>query len=208
MADTDTQVPETVVQQPLENINSVPKPDTAQNAAEVEAARKEAEQARMRANQLENELKKFQDQKAEAESKRLQEKEEYKTLWEQANSQLQELTSAQERQVFQQEVTKKESELISQYSEEVLDIAKTADLKLNSVDEDAVAEFKTKLDKIQSKIGSTAKIRPENRQQNTNPESLNRDQAIERLRQGDRTAATDAVETLGFIQAYNKQFER
>ena len=209
MADTETtQVPETVVQQPLENINSVPQPAPTQGNADVEAVRKEAEQAKMRANQLANELAEAQKKIAEAETAKLQEKEDYKTLWEQANNQLQEVVTTQEQQAFKAEVAKKESEVTSQYSEEVLEIAQTAGLALNGVDEESTAAFKAKLDKISEKVGSTAKNRPENRQANINPDTVSREQAIERLRQGDRTAAVDAVETLGFIQAYNKQYEQ
>ena len=208
MADTDTQVPETVVQQPLENTNSVPQLAPAQGNADVDAVRKEAEQAKMRANQLENQLAEAQRKIAEAEQAKLQEKEDYKTLWEQANAQLVEKTTAEEQAAFQAAVSKKESEVTSQYSEEVLEIAKTAGLTLTGVDEESATAFKAKLDKISEKVGSTAKNRPENRNSVVNPDTISREQAIERLRQGDRTAAVDAVETLGFIQAYNKQYEQ
>lgn len=208
MADTDTQVPETVAPQPLENINSVPQPAPEQGNAELEAIRKEAEQTKMRANQLANELAEAQKKIAQAEQAKLQEKEDYKTLWEQANAQLQEVVTTQEQQAFKQEVAKKESEVTSQYSEEVLEVAKTAGLTLTGVDEESTQEFKAKLDKISEKVGSTAKNRPENRQDHVNPDTVTRQQAIDRLRQGDRQAAVDAVETLGFIQAYNKQIQQ
>lgn len=208
MADTDTQVPETVAPQPLENINSVSPAAPEQGNAELDAIRKEAEQTKMRANQLANELAEAQKKIAEAETAKLQEKEDYKTLWEQANSRLQEQATAQEQATFKAEVAKKESEVTSQYPERVLEIAKTVGLTLDGVDEESATAFKAKLDKINDELGSSAKNRPENRGGNTDTNGVTREQAIERMRQGDRAAVNDAIETLGFVQAYNKQIQQ
>lgn len=209
MADTDTPVvPETVAPQPLENTNSVPQPAPVQGNADVEAVRKEAEQAKMRANQLQNELAEAQKKIAEAEQAKLQEKEDYKTLWEQANSQLQEVVTTQEQAAFQAEVAKKESEVTAQYSEEVLKIVKTTGVKLDGVDDAAAAAFKAKLDEIQETVGATASNRPENHSGAVVPDTARREQALERVRQGDRTAVEEAVNTLGFIQAYEKSIQQ
>ncbi len=210
MADTDApKAPETGADdKALENNVSVPPQGAPeQSNAELEAARKEAEQARMRANQLENQLAEAKRREAEAEQAKLQEKEDYKTLWEQTQSELLAIREKEEQSAVQAEITKKESEVTSQYSEEVLEIAKTAGLKLSGVDETAAADFKAKLDKISEKVGATAKPRPENHQA-PNAETLSKEQAIERLKQGDRTAVTDAVNSLGFVQAYNKAYEQ
>lgn len=208
MADTDTQVPETVAPQPLENTNSVPQPAPVQGNADVDAVRKEAEQAKMRANQLENQLAEAQKKIAEAEQAKLQEKEDYKTLWEQANSQLQEVVTTQEQAAFQAEVAKKESEVTSQYSEEVLEVAKAAGLKLSGIDDETTASFKAALDKITEKVGASASNRPENHSGAVVADTARREQALERARQGDRSAVQEAVDTLGFIQAYDKAMKQ
>lgn len=202
MADTDAQAPETVAPQPLE-ITSVPQPAPVQGNAELESERKAREQAEMERNLLRNKVSEFEKAQAQAEADRLKEKEDYKTLWEQANAQLTEKLTAEEQAAFQAEVAKKESEVTSQYSEEVLDIAKTAGLKLDGVEDDSLEAFKTKLDKISEKVGGTAKNRPENRLPGVQNDEVARAQALERARQGDKTAVQDAVETLSFIKAYN-----
>src|SRR6185437_14544568 len=63
MADTPTG--ETVTPEaPSNSTGTTTAPVTDNSSADVEAAKKEAEQARMRANQLENELKKVKDVEA------------------------------------------------------------------------------------------------------------------------------------------------
>jgi hypothetical protein len=206
MADTDAQAPETGAQnETLENksVNT----EAPQTAAEVEAAKKEAAQALMRANQLENQVKELTTKLTAKETERLQEKEDYKSLWEQSQAKLTEIVEREEQQTFQAQVSKKQEELTSEYSDEVLDIAKTAGINLSGVDEADVTAFKSKLDAINEKVAKSVKNEPENHAQ-TPQNDADRAQALERLRQGDKSAVTDAVQTLGFIKALQKQREQ
>lgn len=206
MADTDAKAPETGAQnETLENVSV--NNEAPQTSAELEAARKEAAQAAMRANQLENQVKELTSKIAANETERLQEKEDYKSLWEQSQSRLNEFVEREEKKAFQAEVSKKQEELASQYSEEVLDIAKTAGLSLNGVDDADVESFKAKLDAISEKVSKDVKNTPENHAKPIDGD-IDRAQALERLRQGDKTAVTDAVQSLGFVKAYKKATEQ
>lgn len=206
MADTDVKTPETGAEnQPLENksVNN----EAPQTSAELEAAKKAADQATMRANQLENQVKELTSKLTAVETEKLQEKEDYKSLWEQSQSKLNDIVEREEKLAFQAEVSKKQDEVTSGYSEKVLEIAKTAGVTLGGVDEDDVTAFTAKLDGIKQQVADDSVNTPENHpiSQQTDADKA---QALERLRAGDKTAVNDVVGSLGFIKAYRKQSEQ
>jgi flagellar biosynthesis GTPase FlhF len=123
--------------------------------ADVEAAKREAEQARMRANQLENELKKFRDEQEAARQKQLEEQQEYRQLYEQTESKLREMQQESEAAVKAQALSTATETLYKDYPETVVDLAKTAGLTLTDDSEAAQAALKTKLDELKSKFGTT-----------------------------------------------------
>jgi hypothetical protein len=180
MADTPIEG-ETVTPAPLENTNGQPTTPVVEKKTddgEVERLRKEAEQATMRANQLANQLKAKEDAEAAAAAKKLQEKEEYKTLYEQEKAKNEE--SAREREAEEQRkvVTETAQNVLSDYSDDVKETAKDLGLNLSEVTDEAVAEFKGKLDKIQARIGNQ-RVTPNN----PNAPSGKQDYTGEELRQ-------------------------
>lgn len=156
---------ETATQPSLENNNSQPttppvgekKPD----ASEVEALRKKAEQAEMRANQLANELEAKKAAEAAAEAKKLEEKEEYKTLYEQEKAKNEAAQQERDAEARRKAVDETADSILSDYSDNVKDAAKDLGLNLNEVTDEAVATFKEKLEKLKTRIGNQ-RVTPNN----------------------------------------------
>lgn len=119
---------------------------------EVERLRKEAEQAKMRANQLANELEERKKRDADAEEAKLKENEQFKTLYEQEAAKRKELEeqSSTERKVAQ--VKAASDELSKDYSTDVLDLATTAGLVLADTSDEAKAAYKERLDALAAKV--------------------------------------------------------
>lgn len=206
MDDTAKQA-ETAPKEALNNNGSpaeaTPKQEDA-NAAIVEQLRKEAEQAKMRANQLANELEAKKQAEEEARQKQLEEQQEYKTLYEQTQEQLREIAEAKERSEKAQEIAKEQAQLESEYSDAVLKIAETAGLKLQDTDTDAIKVFKAKLDGIQEQVGKDAKVT----QNNNNPVKVDKEDRgalLEQARQGNKQAVDQAIGTLNFVKAWKSQ---
>lgn len=195
--------PEVALNNNGEQASAAPQKDVAYEA-EVERLRKEAEQAKMRANQLSNELEAKKKAEEEARLKQLEEKEEYKALYEQTQEQLKSIAEEREQQQKQQEIESKMQEVTSQYSDAVLKVADTAGLTLTDTDEEAIASFKKKLDAIQEQVGEKAKVSPNN----NNPvkfDSNDRSSLIEKAKHGDKAAIDQAIGTLGFVKSWNSQ---
>lgn len=139
-----------------------PAPVTVNSGqADVEQARKEAEQTRLRNNQLENELKKMRDDQETARQKQLEEKEEFKTLYEQTQSRLKEIEDEKTRSDQQAAVATATQEVLKDYPANVVELAKTAGLSLTDDSEAAKASLKEKLDSFKATLG-TSPITPNN----------------------------------------------
>lgn len=163
MADT-VEPTETVVTEPLKNEAPAPTTPVVEKTtddSEVEKARKEAEQAKMEANMLRNKLAAKEKAEADAEAKRLEEQNEYKTLYEQNQAKLAEIEREKEAEEQQKAVKDATDNVLADYPDEVKAIAEDTGLNLGEVSEEAVAEFKAKLDKIQTRLGAT-KVTPNN----------------------------------------------
>lgn len=152
MADTPSGETVTPVA-PSNEPSTTAAPATDNSSADVEQAKREAEQARIRANQLENELKKLRDQQAEAERKKLEENEEWKTIAEKSQSELRELREEQDRQARQSALTAATENVFKDYPAEVVDIAKTTGLSLLDDSESARTALTEKLNTIKDKLG-------------------------------------------------------
>lgn len=146
---------ETVPAPAPSNVPSNPSvPSPVNSGVDVEQARREADTAKIRANQLENELKKMRDEQEAARQKQLEEKEEFKTLYEQTQSRLREMEDAT-TQAERTQTLKSETETIyKDYSETVVELAKTAGLSLTDDSDAAKASLKEKLDSFKSKLGN------------------------------------------------------
>ena len=203
----DTAKPaETAPKEALNNNGSPAEatPNQGAEAVNAELLRKEAEQAKMRANQLANELEAIKKAQEEAKQKQLEEQQEYKSLYEQTQSKLQEIAEEKAQSEKAQEIAKQEAQLTSEYSDAVLKIAETTGLKLTDTDEDAIKSFKTKLDALQDQIGKDAKVTPNN----NNPVKVvteDRGAYIEQAKQGNKQAMDQAIGTLGFVKAWKSQ---
>lgn len=165
---------ETATVQPLENKTSQPSGTSSSTTTftitpseiktedgEIEAARKRAEQAEMRANQLANQLKAKEDAEARAQAKELENQNKFKELYEQSQAKLEEIERQREADEQRQAVTETSQNILSDYSDEVKEAAKDLGLVLDEVADDKVAEFKGKLDKLQTRIGNQ-RVTPNN----------------------------------------------
>lgn len=206
MDDTAKQA-ETAPKEALNNNGSpaeaTPKQEDA-NAAIVEQLRKEAEQAKMRANQLANELEAKKQAEEEARQKQLEEQQEYKTLYEQTQEQLREIAEAKERNEKAQKIAEQQAQLVTQYSDAVIKVAETTGLSLTDTDEESVKSYKAKMDTLQEQVGKGAKVTSNN----NNPvkvDTEDRGAFIEQAKQGNKQAMDQAIGTLGFVKAWKSQ---
>lgn len=158
MADTDAHAPETVVDETPKNEAGTPSTPTAQPEEKktdnaVEELRKQLEQERMRANQLANQVQASKDAEAKAAQKKLEEQGEYKTLLEQANAKLEALEAERAEEVRRRELAEASANVFAEYDEDVKALAEDTGLSLTDTSEEGIANFKERLDKIQTRIG-------------------------------------------------------
>lgn len=177
------------------------------NASDLaEEHKKAAEQAQMRANQLENELKKIKEAEEARKAKELEEQNEWKTLAEQREAKLKEIEEQREAEQRQAELKSGTSEVFNEFSQEVVEIAKEAGMGLVDVTDEAKAELKAKLEKIQSRVVKDSTPTPNN--PNTASAASTAEQLIEQLRYGSRQQKQEAKNSLiGSLEAV-KQMKR
>lgn len=205
MDDTAKQA-ETAPKEALNNNGSPAEatPNKEADAVNAELLRKEAEQAKMRANQLANELDAIKKAQEEAKQKQLEEQQEYKSLYEQTQEKLRQVAEEREQSEKAQEIAKQESQLTSEYSDAVKKVAETTGLRLTDTDEDTIKAYKAKLDSLQEQVGKGAKVSSNN----NNPvkvETEDQGAYLERARKGDKKAVDQAIGTLGFVKAFKSQ---
>lgn len=175
----DTPKPgETKNQEPLEN--EAPKPATPpaeekKTDSEVESARKKAEQAEMRANQLANELKAMKEADEARKAKELESKEEFKTLYEQEKAKREEIERERETEAQRKALKKASKTILADYSDEVRATAEDLGMSLSENTDDAVAEFKAKLDKIQARVGNQ-RVTPNNPRRQSSQQEYSREE--------------------------------
>lgn len=161
----DTPNGETVVSEtPKNDAITPPTPPLEEKKTEdsqVEELRKKAEQAEMRANQLANQLKAKEDAEAAAAAKKLEEKEEYKTLFEQEKAKNEEILREREADELKKQLSESQASILNDYSDDVKALAEDAGLSLTDVTDEAVASFKGRLDKFQARLGNQV-VRPNN----------------------------------------------
>lgn len=154
MADTVDPTETVTPEAPKNNATTVATPVVnATDSAEVERLRKEAEQARMEANMLRNRLKAEEDAKAAAEAERLKKNEEYQTLYEQERAKREDIERAQAAEERKKELVEAKQRTLNDYPDEVKAIAEDTGLELSDATDEAVTEFRAKLDKLQTRLG-------------------------------------------------------
>lgn len=164
---------------PSNEPGNTPAPATDNKSADVEAAKREAEQARMRANQLANEKKELEDKLAAQERQKLEENEEYKTLAEKLQSELAEIKDTQNREATRLALNSATEGILQDYPENVREVAKTTGLGLSEDSEAAKADLKAKLDTIKSKVGGANPVGANNPAPTT-PEQVDRETLVKR----------------------------
>lgn len=202
----DTPQGETVVQEPPKNdVTPVAAPAPQVNNSDnsdVEAARKETEQAKMRANQLENELKKIKEAQDKAKAQELEEQEQWKTLAEQNQAKLDEFQKEKEENETKETLRLAQDTIFAEFSPEAIEVAKEAGLSLTEDSDAAKEAFKVKLQKISDKVVSTSTVTPNN--PGSVPEPNNRAELVQRMRAGDKEAQTKVIselKSLDFMRA-------
>ena len=144
-----------------------PAPVNAPDSAEFERLKKEAKQAQMRANQLENQLKEKAEAEEAAKKKQLEEQEQYKELYEQEKTRRETIETEAERKEREEALRKAQDDVLAGYSDEIKSLAAEAGMGLTDVNDDAVATFKQKLDKINDMVGGS-QVKPNNPRQTNN----------------------------------------
>ena len=147
----------------------------------VEQLRKQLEQTQMRANQLENEKKQREQQEADRKAKELEEQSQFKELAEQEKAKREALEAEIAEREQKAEIEKARNEVLKDYSDEVKALAEEVGLDLTAADENAVTSFKEKLDKINSRVTGTDKIKGNNPNPVNNEPELSGDELREAL---------------------------
>lgn len=196
--------PETTTASTVKNDNGTTTvPATDNRSAEAEQAKREAEQAKMRANQLENELAKIRQAQSEAERKRLEEKEEFKSLYEQAKAQLDETRERQEAQDQAKAVEVATEVVFKEYPDNVVELAKTAGLSLADDSEASVTILKGKLDAFKAKLGGGSASTSSNNNRQDQGASIDRGELVKRNADGvSPMAMAGAKGDLSVVRSY------
>lgn len=158
-----------------------PAPVKTEDNAAVEQLRKELEQTRMRANQLENEKKSREEAEAKKKAEELEENNQFKTLYEQEKTKREAIEAERQENEQKAELEKARQEVLKEYSDEVKSLAEEVGLDLTAADEAAVSSFKEKLDKINTRVASTGQVRPNNQPTPNQQPELSGDQLREAL---------------------------
>lgn len=179
----DTPNGETVTQGDSQTTVTTSVTPTAAPAAEpsnapdpaVERLRKEKEQADLRIRQLENERAAREKADEERKAKELEENEQFKSLYEQEKAKREAAEAEREQAERESELKKARADVLAEYNEDVRALAEEVGLDLTDTDESAVASFKEKLDKINTRVASTGTVGPNNPQANNDKPELSGD---------------------------------
>lgn len=201
---TDTPNSETVVEPKNDATPSAPQPVVnTVDTAEVERLKKEAAQAQMRANQLENELKKREAAEEAAKLKQLEENNEWKSVAEQNRIKLEALEAEREADERAKELAAAKQEVFKEFPAEVIELAEETGLSLSDVTDDAKEALKAKLEKIQSRVVTNKPVTPNN-PANPAPVDADRSEKLKRMAYGDKQAREEIISSLPGVEAMRK----
>jgi len=198
MADTtnvETVIPEAPSNEPG-NTNTPPQVTVS---ADVEAARKEAEQAKLRAAQLANENAKLKEAQEAIQRKQLEEKEEFKTLYEQTQARLAEIENEKTENERKATLEATAQEVFKEYPANVVELAKTAGLGLSDDSEASVQLLKEKLDIFKKQIAPNPTPSPNNPHAPA-PAAATHEELMARMRGGDKAAVNQYISELPAIK--------
>lgn len=162
------------------------------SSAEVERLRKEAEQAKMRANQLANELEAKTKADEAAKQKQMEDKEEFMALAERLEAQLKERDERDAEQERQTALKSATQDVLKEYPQEVQELAQTAGLSLTDDSEEAKKALTEKLDAFKAKVAPTSQAANGNNPYNPAPTQVDRESIVHRESPAD--GSTMAIE--------------
>jgi len=209
--DTDTGAShsETGTDKELENKANTPAtPVVNAGESEVETLRKQLQKEQMEKNMLRNKLDESEAQKAERERKELEDQQKWKEIAEQEKAARQTLEDELNGERRSAEIREASQKLFSEYSDDVVELAKDTGLSLEDATEEAQAKLKAKLDKIADKIQSATKPSANNPQiSNAQPD---RQAALENYIQNrrDPKAWQELVSQIPSVKAITEQMRR
>lgn len=137
----------------------------AQNSAEQEELKrvqKELDQMKMRNNQLENERKKREEAEEKAKQQELEENSRFNELYENERKKREELEAKLSAEEQQKNIHDKKAELLKEFPEEVKKFAEETGITLQGTDDDAVNEYKTKIEKIDKTLRGKSRVTRDN----------------------------------------------
>jgi hypothetical protein len=176
----------------------------AVDTAEVERLKKVAEQAQMRANQLENTLKKKAEEEEAARLKLLEENNDWKSVAEQNKAKLEAYEAERDAEQRSKELSTATSEVFSTFPTEVRELAEEMGVGLTETTEEAKEALKQRLEKIQAKVVTEKKVTPNNPSNPTGP-NASKAELIERMKYGDKAARSQVIASLPGVEAMRKQ---
>lgn len=202
---TDTPTGDPGVEPKNDATPSVPAsaPVNTVDTAEVERLKKEATQAQMRANQLENELKKREAAEEAARLKQLEENNEWKSIAEQNKAKLEALEAERESEQRSKELLTAKQEVFKEFPAEVIELAEETGLSLADSTDEAKEALKAKLEKISARVVTKAPVTPNN-PANPNPPDADRAEKLKRMAYGDKQARADVIGSLPGVEAMRK----
>lgn len=201
---TDTPNSETVVASKNDATPSVPAPQVnTVDTAEVERLRKEAAQAVMRANQLQNALDKKSAEDDAAKLKQLEENNEWKAVAEQNRAKLEALETEREQEQRAKELATAKQEVFKSFPAEVIELAEETGLSLSDSTEEAKEALKAKLEKISARVVTKAPVTPNNPANPSTPDA-DRSEKLKRMAYGDKQARAEIIGNLPGVEAMRK----
>lgn len=188
---------------------SAPAPQVnATDNSELDKLKKELEQTQMRANQLNNQLEAKAKAEEEAKAKKLEEQNEFKSLYEQEKAKREAVENERQEAETKQALSIAEQAIFAEFDPSAIEVAKDAGLSLSEDSDEAKAALKTKLEKIQSKLVSTP---VSSNNPGITPENPDQTKKIEAMRAGNTQARDEVIgglKSLDFMRAqagYTKQ---
>lgn len=201
---TDTPNSETVVASKNDATPSVPAPQVnTVDTAEVERLRKEAAQAVMRANQLQNALDKKAAEDDAAKLKQLEENNEWKAVAEQNRAKLEAMETEREQEQRAKELAAAKQEVFKSFPAEVIELAEETGLSLSDSTEEAKEALKAKLEKISARVVTKAPVTPNNPANPSTPDA-DRSEKLKRMAYGDKAARAEIIGNLPGVEAMRK----
>lgn len=152
--------PDPVADEQLENKANNEAPEKKGNDSSAED--KEKQKLQMELNMLRNKLDEKERSERKREEEEMKEREEFRTLYERTKAQLEELETEQETKARKEKLKKEQSNLLSDYSDDVREAAEEVGLSLSDTTEEAQKDFRKRVDAIAKRLGGEKKVTPNN----------------------------------------------